>query len=219
MMPFMPLAPWRHFVPAFLLLAATAFFLQCRHAIETIPPHRSLSLFPHVIADWTGEDYPLSAEELSVLGSGDFLTRDYRQPDGTIVNLLVAYYSSQRSGDTIHSPKNCLPGAGWQPTDATTLAIERPGNAPAEVNRYILANGPDRALVLYWYQAHGRIIATEYGAKLRLISDALRLNRTDGALVRIVTALAPSENARDAESRAAGFAQKILPVLDSYIPL
>jgi EpsI family protein len=132
--------------------------------------------------------------------------------------LYIAYFPSQRAGDTIHSPKNCLPGAGWIPAETSHIWIEPPDGKKIEVNRILVTKGAERALVLYWYQAHGRVTPSEYGAKYYLVADAIRMNRSDGALVRIITFMKSGESVREAETTAIGFAQLVSPMLDSYIP-
>jgi EpsI family protein len=136
------------------------------------------------------------------------------------MDLYIAYFPSQRTGDTIHSPKNCLPGAGWAPLESSHIHLQHPaGGSPLEVNRYILGMGDQRMLVYYWYQSHGRAVASEYSAKFYLVADAMRLNRTDGALVRILTPISTGkETVEDAERRAFGFAYSVVPLLDDYIP-
>jgi EpsI family protein len=210
---------WLRFSVAAILLVCAAAFLSLRSRAEAIPPHKSLAEFPEQVGDWRGQDQPLSAETLAVLGPGDFLTRLYQNGRDPFVSLYIAYFSSQRSGDTIHSPKNCLPGAGWVPLSSDRMTIAKPDGSSVVVNRYILGNGEQRLLALYWYQAHGRFVASEYAAKFYLVTDAMRMNRTDGALVRIIT---PIENGDQgsaaAQRRAVGFAGLILPTLDEYIP-
>jgi EpsI family protein len=134
------------------------------------------------------------------------------------VDLFLAYFPSQRTGDTIHTPKNCLPGAGWTPLESGRVALERPDGPAIRVNRYVIGKGTDHMLVLYWYEAHGRAVASEYWAKFYLVADAIRLNRTDGALVRIITPWLSGENLDTAQQRAVDFAGSILPLLDNYIP-
>jgi len=211
--------PWRLFVPAALLLAATAALLRARSLNETLPDARELATFPRTMDGWQGTDIAIAPEALEVLGQGHFLVRDYQgssaQPP---VNLYIAYFPSQRSGDTIHSPQNCLPGAGWVPVESGRFSLPRPDGQAISVNRYIIAKGLSRELVFYWYQAHGRVTPSEYWAKIYLVSDAIGMNRTDGALVRIVTPIAPPGEEAAAQARALEFAQKVLPLLDSYIP-
>lgn len=211
--------PWRRFVPVALLLAGTAALLRARNLNETLPEAPELATFPQTIDRWQGTDISIAPSALEVLGQGRFLVRDYeRSADEPPVNLYIAYFPSQRSGDTIHSPQNCLPGAGWAPVESGHFSLQPPDGPAISVNRYIIAKGLSRELVFYWYQAHGRVTPSEYWAKAYLVSDAIRMNRTDGALVRIVTPIArPGEEAA-AQGRAVEFAQKVLPLLDSYIP-
>jgi EpsI family protein len=171
------------------------------------------------INSWSGTSLALSSDQLAVLGPGDFLLRDYkRAPTDPAVNLYIAYFPSQRTGDTIHSPKNCLPGAGWVPDESSRIAIRTSNGSSMLVNRYIVSQGMSRALVLYWYQAHGRVTPSEYWAKIFLVSDAIRMNRTDGSLIRIVTAVPTTTSEPSAEARAVEFTHQVVPLLDSYVP-
>ncbi len=207
------------FLISVVLLVSAAAFLRGRSRPEIFPPRQDLATFPKQLGDWAGRDASLPAGVVDVLGPGEFLTRLYqRKFDGAYIDLFVGYFPSQRTGNTIHSPQNCLPGAGWTPIEARRFQLTRPDGNLATLNRYVLARGPDRLLVLYWYQAHARIVASEYWAKFYLVADAIRLNRTDGALVRVVTPVLPGEDMRLAQGRAVEFAQLILPRLDSYIP-
>jgi len=204
-----------------LFLALAVLFLQLRSRAEVVPQHKPLAEFPQRLGDWIGRDVPIPANFLAVLGPGDFLTREYVQPQARVpgMNLYIAYFPSQRQGDTIHSPKNCLPGAGWVPLTSTHMYLQQTGGPPLQVNRYVLGEGSERMFVLYWYQAHGRAVASEYTAKFYLVADSIRLNRTDGALVRILTPVATRiESVEDAERRAVSFASLLIPRLDDYIP-
>lgn len=213
------LASWRHFVPVAILLAATAALLEARNLTETVPRHRNLISFPVSFDAWHGTDVPFTQRELAVLGPGEFLVRDYqRLPDEPPVNLYIAYFPSQRSGDNIHSPRNCLPGSGWAPLESGRFELKREGRESVVVNRYIVAKGLNRELVFYWYQAHSRVTPSEYWAKIYLVTDAIRTNRTDGALVRVVTPIESQDDELVAQARALAFTQQILPFLDSYIP-
>jgi EpsI family protein len=211
--------PGLRFALALLLLIPAAVFLQAHSRPEVLPPRQDLAAFPMQVGGWVGRDTSLPPNVLEILGPGEFLTRLYRrQGDEAYADLFVAYFPSQRTGNTIHSPQNCLPGAGWTPVERSWLPLTAPDGSSGMVNRYLLAKGADRVLVLYWYQAHGRVVASEYWAKFYLVWDAIRRNRTDGSLVRIVTPLALGERPQESERRAVGFAQQVLPMLGPYIP-
>lgn len=186
-----------------------------------------LSQFPSTVGDWTGRDGPeIDRDTLAGLGVNEFVNRIYERPGERPAALYVGYYASQRQGDTIHSPLNCLPGAGWEPVRRTRVAIAarvRPAdNQPgvAVVNQLIIQKGADRELVLYWYQGHGRVIASEYWGRALLVMDALRLNRTDGALVRLIVPIDWSRSADEgaAAHSAASFAQALIPLLGQFLP-
>lgn len=214
-----PLSSWRRFAPVLALLAGTALLLELRSRAEILPPRIEIALFPKRIGNWVGTDQPFPHDVLEALGPGEFLQRNYqRSPKEPPIDFFLAYFPSQRSGDTIHSPKNCLPGAGWTPLESARMPIVGPGVGTIVANRYVIAKGMDRQIVLYWYQAHGRVVASEYWAKLYLVIDSIRLNRSDGALVRIVTALGPGESQASAQQRVVEFARTILPALGRHIP-
>jgi EpsI family protein len=207
------------FVLAAALIALTAILLQARGRTEIIPSRLPLSSFPAQLGNWSGKDIPLDKDTLDVLGPGDFLVRDYSTPDQPEpTNLYIAYFPSQRAGDTIHSPKNCLPGAGWTPEENDRVTLSLPGHRPFPANRYVIAKGGARQLVLYWYWAHDRGVASEYWAKFYLVKDSIRMNRSDGALVRLVTPMLPGEALDAAQQRLLPFASHVVPLLDDYIP-
>jgi len=207
------------FALAVMLLASTGWFLHSRNG-EVIPRHESLGAFPRQLGDWVGTDLEIPKDTSEVLGAGDFLFRNYSNISlsNSPVNLFIAYFPSQRIGDTIHSPKNCLPGAGWSPLASSKITISVPGEPPLEVNRYVVAKGTQRALVLYWYWAHGRAIASEYRAKYYLVEDSIRLNRSDGSLLRVVRELQEHENATVAQQQMVSLIGHVIPRLEPYIP-
>jgi EpsI family protein len=136
------------------------------------------------------------------------------------VNLYVAYYASQRTGQSAHSPRSCLPGGGWRILDFGPHEVTgvRGNGAPLRVNRAIVQQGAERQLVYYWFQERGRDITSEYLVKWYLLEDAVTRNRTDGALVRLTTPLRVNEPAAMADARLARFAGLALPALESYLP-
>lgn len=213
------MSTWPRFFLALALLIATALFLHSRRQPEVQLPREAVNTFPERIGDWVGQTFALQEDVLKVLGAGEFLQRIYvRRPEEPGIDFFLAFFPSQRTGDTIHSPQNCLPGAGWAPTEAGRKILDGRGGMKLIVNRYVISKGLNRQLVLYWYQSHGRVVASEYRAKFYLVADSISMNRTDGALVRVITPLARGETTDRGEQRAVEFTQQILPLLDSYIP-
>lgn len=208
------------FLLAAILIAATGIFLHARQRGEVFPPRTPLQSFPEQLGPWTGSDIPIDKDVLDILGPGDFLLRAYQDPgrESPYVDLFIAYFPSQRAGDTIHSPQHCLPGAGWTPVDNTRVLLSFPGHTPFPANRYVISKGDARQIVLYWYWAHNRGVASEYWAKYYLVADSLQMNRSDGSLVRITTAMYPGETAEAAQLRLAPFTDLVLPRLNDYIP-
>ena len=202
------------------LIASAAIFLEARGRNEIFPSRLPLQSFPTQLSNWTGTDIAIQKDVLEVLGPGDFLLRVYQNPaeKQAFVDLFIAYFPSQRTGDAIHSPKHCLPGSGWLPVESSRVTLSLPGHNPFPANRYVIAKGDSRQLVLYWYWAHDRGVASEYWAKFYLVADSMRMNRSDGALVRITTPMYSGETAEAAEQRLLPFAGDVAPLLDSYIP-
>lgn len=172
---------------------------------------------PILVDEWRGQDAePLDQDTMRVLGVDDYVLRTYGGPGGP-VGLYVGYYTSQRQGDTIHSPMNCLPGAGWVPVEAGRVRLASRGG-PIDVNRYVIQKGEDRQIALYWYHGRGRAVASEYWSKAFLVWDAARNNRTDGALVRVLSPVARGDSPASAESRAVSFATHLVPLLSPHVP-
>ena len=205
-----------------LMFGATTVFLANARRAETAVTRTAFDTFPMSIGQWRATvDPPMEEDILKVLGVDDYLSRIYYKP-GAAVGLYMGFYGSQRQGDTIHSPLNCLPGAGWEPVQQGRLTIANADGAGRDitVNRYIVQKGIDRQLVLYWYQSHGRVVASEYWSKAFLINDAIRLNRTDGSMVRVIAPIpvGADDNGAAAEKLAEGFVREIFPLLPSYLP-
>ena len=180
---------------------------------------QSLKEFPEEIGRWkqTGDDTRLDAEVEKVLRADDYLVRNYKSPDGQSASFYVGYYASQRSGATYHSPLNCLPGAGWIMTNLGRITITPANGRPAfEVNRYIVENGKDRGLMLYWYEGRGRPLASEYWGKIYTVLDSVRRRRSDGAMVRVMVGIGDSqENAEKAAVELASQAEAHIP---AFVP-
>lgn len=212
-------AGFRYWVMIAVLLGATTGMAYLSHG-EATPPAKPLAEFPKKVAGYTQIiDWPLDKETLDILKVTDYIDRGYWQPgmDRNLMTLFIAYFRSQRTGTTIHSPKNCLPGAGWNPVYSTIYQMQLDDGRKVPINLYLLRKGLQQQVVLYWYQAHGRIVASEYWGKFYLVYDALRLNRTDAALVRITVPIQNDDEAK-ARERAVAFAKQITSDVDQIIP-
>ena len=191
---------------------------------EQVPLRQPLAKLSTHIGPWTGRDEPqLTSDIVSILGVDEYINRDYYDLAGrppSSVALYVGYYKSQREGDTIHSPLNCIPGSGWEPVKSAHARIAIPGmSEPIVVNRLLIQKGADKQVVAYWYQAHGRVVASEYWSKLFMVYDAVRLNRSDAALVRVMSPVLTSEDDDTAaEQRVTQFVQALFPRLDTHLP-
>jgi EpsI family protein len=222
------------FILAAALIAATACLLQgrseilprtvsCTSGLETLagrPPRLPLSCFPAQLAGWDSTLIELDPKTLDVLGPGDFMERVYQDPAGKLpaIDVFMAYFPTQRTGDTIHSPQHCLPGAGWSPDENVRVTLSMPGHTPFPANRYVISKAGARQLVLYWFWAHDRGVASEYWAKYYLVKDAIRMNRSDGSLVRFVTSMFPGETPEAAQQRLLPFVSSVVPIVDNYVP-
>jgi EpsI family protein len=190
-------------------------------AQRTLPLRADLAgTVPREFEGYAARDLQLSREEAQVAGVSDYLVRVFEDTghDTTrarSVSLYVGYYDRQTRGKTIHSPKNCLPGAGWEPLTSQTAEVATPAGT-VRVNRYLLQRGAERALVLYWYQGRGRVAWNEYAVKWDLLRDAALLRRSDEALVRIVVPMRTTE--ADALAHALRLAQRVLPAVTAALP-
>ena len=171
-----------------LLLIVQAALLYSSVRPEAVPTSKPLAEFPQTIGAWHEvQEGVIDQETRDVLQADDLLNRVYAdQGEKRGADLFIAAFRTQRNGKAPHSPKNCLPGNGWTPLNSGEFSIDVGRGQPIDVNRYVVVHGDQRSLVLYWYQSRDRAIASEYKAKFWVIMDAMRLNRTDTALVRVV---------------------------------
>jgi len=180
-----------------------------------------LEALPFEIDRWTGVSAGrFDDRTLAILGADQYINRTYRSAMPGPISLYVGFYASQREGDAMHSPLNCLPGSGWEPLEQSRATLPLSADSsrplPVEVNRLIVQKGAVRQLVLYWYQAHGRVVASEYASKALTILDAISMNRSDGAIVRIMVPVAQDQSAPDAAARQ--FAAAVFPHLTAALP-
>lgn len=200
-----------------LLLMLQGALLYSSIRPEAVAASEPLSALPHSLGSWQFvQDGVVDKESLEVLQADDLVNREYRNGP-TSAGLFVAAFRSQRSGKSPHSPKNCLPGAGWTPVSDRIIPIDIGQAAPIEVNRYIIASGERRSLVMYWYQSRDRVVANEFYAKFWVMADAIRYNRTDTALVRVVIPVI-GEDEDGAERQATDFVRSFFPTLRQHLP-
>ena len=201
-----------------VLLAGGGFIHWWQRTGEAAVSRRSLREFPAALEAWqqNGNDQRFDAATEKVLRADDYISRRYVGPEGTAISLYVGYYATQRNGATYHSPLNCLPGAGWV-MDEHQLVTIQPANGPAfAANRYIIANGEHRELLLYWYAGRGRAVASEYWGKIYTVWDSIALRRSDGAMVRVM--LPMGDDAEKATRAAVSFAALASPQLAEFVP-
>jgi EpsI family protein len=175
---------------------------------------------PSAMEGFGGRALTLTPQEEEVVGVTTYSSQVFEHPDTAIAgprwfSLYVGYYERQTSGKTIHSPKNCLPGGGWEPLTNSVATIATP-SGDVKVNRYLIQNGQRQALVLYWYQGRGRIASNEYQVKWDLVRDAALRRRSEEALVRIVVPIRGSEDT--AFELASRIARRVVPSLDTALP-
>ena len=208
------------FIVAVVLLSATLALAQGIEFREKIPIKRSFDQFPLKVGEWTGTRHNMEEKFVRALNLSDYVIIGYTNRLGRHVNFYVAYYESQRKGESIHSPATCLPGSGWifNEAGATSLPIPGYNGDFMQVNRAFMQKSDYKQLAYYWFPQRGRILTNAYQLKIFAFWDALTKQRTDGALVRAITPVYESEELRDAEIRLQGFTRAIVPVLEEYIP-
>jgi len=209
----------KEFVVSLLVLLLAELLLRSMSHGETTPLRQGFDAFPLHIEQWSGRQLELETKVLEVLRVDDYILRQYQDKHGPPLELYIGYYKSQRQGATYHSPKNCLPGSGWAFLYTGTIYVHvgQPPRSPVEINKFVIQKGLDKQLVLYWYQDRGRIITSEYWAKVYMIWDAIRRHRTDGAFVRITVPFTGEDEER-AVMLGRVFAETILPLLSEYLP-
>jgi EpsI family protein len=205
----------RLWITVTVLLGAFILLHTVSHG-ETIILRHPLLDISYTLGPWTGEEHPLQERVTKAIGVSDYTNRIYAEQESEPVQLYIGYYASQKTGDTIHSPKNCLPGAGWEPIHSGHFTMTVQGGRQIVVNEYVVQRDLNKQMVFYWYQGRGRVIASEYWGKFWMVADAISRNRTDGALVRVIT---PANDGEErARARLVRFTQVLFPHLESVLP-
>jgi EpsI family protein len=188
-------------------------------AVPVIPARESLANFPKQAGPWTMVREDVLDEDTSrVLNADDYVMRSYRQDKDQQVDLFIAYYKTQKAGESMHSPKNCLPGGGWGIVKSDEVPLQEEDAYRVMINRYLIEKNTERALVLYWYQASGRVIASEYWGKIYLVLDAMRTGRRDGAIVRFVVPIRRGSDGNSELQSGLEMARQTVPLLPKYLP-
>lgn len=204
----------RFLIAAALMLAAGGL-LRTVSAADLAPDASRLAALPLQIGDWRGRDLDrFDRETEATLQADTYLLRRYAR-DGAMLDLFIAYYATQRTGHTIHSPLNCLPGTGWEWVDRRREQVAAGPGRAIEFNANVARKNGERDLVYYWYQSHGRAVASEYRNKLLLVQDALTLHRSDGALVRVTT---PVVAGIASTADLTAFIRTLYPILTRHLP-
>ena len=208
----------RYYLTIFLILVTAAANYAFSRPEPVLQRH-SLTLFPRVIGEWKSiGDQFIDDASMKVLLVDDYIMRNYINPKGDVVGLYIGYFKTQREGKQVHSPRQCLPGAGWAIVERRVVPLNLKDHDPPEVpiNYYLMEKGTQHQLYLWWYQGRGRIYASEYLNKLYRITDALTMNRTDGALVRVNMMV--RKNADQTLQTEMAFINLIMPMIADYIP-
>jgi exosortase D (VPLPA-CTERM-specific) len=208
------------FIAVTVLVVADALFGTALPVPKLSPPQRaSFDAFPNQIGEWVGRREPLDSIYLNTLMLDDYVQTNYRSTDGSVINFYSAYYARQDLDRHVHSPRECIPGGGWEIQQMETRAF--PGTSPGATflaNRAVIQQGNNRAIVYYWFQARERKVTNDYKMKWYLWWDALTRRRTDGALVRFVAPITAHDSEADVDARMRTFAAQLNPLLPGYIP-
>jgi len=213
--------PVQAWVIAVMLVGGSIYSLTLNSENELVPERSSLSSFPLLSGEWRGSETAMEQQFVDELKFDDYLLANYWRPaDRSAINLYVAYYDSQRKGASIHSPKACLPGGGWTTESDGIYIVENvgPDGESLAVNRVVIAMGDERQVVYYWFEQRGRNLTNEYLVKWYMFWDALTINRTDGALVRVTTGLPDVADIDQADEQMQEFLREMYPKINYFIP-
>ncbi len=201
------------------IMVLTMIVLGLTSHSEIIKPNKPFDTFPMTIGDWRGTTSKFDQKVYDILGVEDSILASYQTNDGRSVQFYVGFYQSQKEGDLIHSPKNCMPGSGWNILNTSIESVDvGQGGSVKNINviKLILVKESQKQVVLYWFQSRGRIIASEYMQKIWLVIDSITKHRTDGSFVRLISPVV--ENEAKTLEILKGFTKEIYPLLNEYIP-
>jgi EpsI family protein len=208
--------PVKRIVFATSLMMMTFILLKYMSYSENVPPKKQFSTFPEQIGEWHGTISHFDQSIYDELGVDDSILISYSGLDKKQIQVYVGYYQSQKEGSVIHSPKNCMPGSGWEITSTITEEVKIPGST-INLIRLVIKKGLDEQIVLYWFQERGRYISSEYWQKIYLVWDAIFHKRTDGSFVRLIAPV-DSRGEKYTIDFLKSFASELIPILNQYIP-
>jgi EpsI family protein len=201
------------------IMVLTMIVLGLSTHSETIKPNKPFDTFPMVIGPWAGVTSAFDQKVYDILGVDDSILATYQTTDGRFVQVYVGFYQSQKEGEQIHSPKNCMPGSGWNiaETSIETVDVGKIGSEKnIDVIKLTLVKGSQKQVALYWFHSRGRIISSEYMQKVWLVVDSITKHRTDGSFVRLISPVV--ENEDEALEVLKDFTRAVYPYLNEYIP-
>ncbi|NLD37654.1 MAG: EpsI family protein [Desulfatiglans sp.] len=212
------MSPKRTTIIVVIMLFTLVFLRYINHS-EEIKPNKPFSTFPKKIGEWEGKEGRFDQSVYDALGVDDSYLGHFHTPDGRYVQLYVGFYQSQKEGELIHSPKNCMPGGGWNITGTSIVELNIPGNVPSNIDviRLDLLNGRERQVAFYWYQSRGRFVISEYWEKIYLVIDSITKRRTDGSFVRLIAPVINNDEEK-ALADLKDFASQLVPVLQEFLP-
>ena len=200
------------------LMVSTLLAVRSFSQVKDFNTKKPLSTFPKKIGNWVGTEEHFPEKIYQVLGVDDSFLCTYFDPKGREIQLYIGFYKSQRKGDLIHSPKHCLPGSGWNITEASNIVIDTGFSKPKTIKAIKLRveKGKSKQVTLYWFQSRGRFISSEYMQKIYLVWDSILRNRTDGSFIRLISPVYDSE--KETVAMMKDFAKKLVPILNQYLP-
>ncbi len=209
---------FKHTLTATLIMLLTGALLHYLSDMENVHPNKPFRTFPKQFGEWVGKEKHLTEDIMDVVGVDDYFLADFHHPGGQWINLYVGFYQSQKEGDLIHSPKNCMPGAGWNIARTSLEEFEIPGTGKIKAIKLFVQKGPQKQVMLYWFQSRGRFISSEYMQKIYLVIDSITRHRTDGSFVRLIAPIVNNDEAATL-NHLKGFAKQLMPKLREHIPM
>jgi len=199
-----------------ILMISTFIYLHFMSHGQPVSPLKPFSTFPKTIEEWRGVESFFSKKIYEAVGVDDSALISYKNKKGQNVQLYIGYYNSQKEGDLIHSPKNCMPGSGWEITKISLEDVKLSPEKAINIIKLILEKDAHKQIVLYWFHSRGRIINSEYKQKIFLVIDSIFRKRTDGSFVRLISPVEKTEI--ETLKYMKEYTAKVFPILNEYIP-